>query len=131
MSEQRRRASDHIDPAVQVVIDEGDRVTRHDLRNEFTTALVGLTNQITGLAKAHADSALREVQDHAEFRAHLSELDRTIKPVQDLEDRVTALEQNDAVLAALASNRKAMWAAAVTLAGLIVAATSVLAGLLA
>lgn len=129
----RRRAYEQttaIDAATQVAVDQGDRETRHELRNEFTLALVGVTNQITDLAKQLADSNLREVQDHAEFRAQLAELERSVKTLQPLEDRVDDLEGHErsdlAVAGALAGVRRGlMW-----LAGWIVAVAGVLIAVL-
>lgn len=45
-------------------------------------------------------------------------------------ERLTALEKNDAVLDALASNKRALWGAALTLAGLIIAAAGTVVAIL-
>lgn len=123
---QGRRATDNISAPIELAIHESAEETRHTLRPEIAAVA----------ARLEAASVI-QTREHAEVRAAVAELQSDVTVVkQDVADlkslipRVTALEQNDAVLQALASNRKWLVGAFTALAALIVSTAGVLVAVL-
>lgn len=121
-----RRATDSISAAIELAIRDSAEGTRHALRPE-----------IAAVAARLEATSLIQTREHAEVKTAVAELHSDVTVVkQDVADlksllpRVVALETNDAVLEALASNRKWLIGAVTALAGLIVATAGTLVAIL-
>lgn len=131
MSEAGRRSYDRdVDPIVETFVERVVGETRHLLRNEYTAAVVALGNKIDALADQVGDANLQSVQDHARVTAKIEDLDRSVKGLQPLKQRVTDLEGHDRADAAVAAAIDKMNRRLLGLAGLIVTAAGVLLGVL-
>lgn len=138
----RRPYDRHVPPVVETYVENRLTETRHQLREEFTVALAGLTATLAKLTETVSAANLQSVKDHAEVKAHIERLEDVVRGVPSLEGRVTEIEAeeraDDRVVAALEKqsermerNRAAIRNYAIGLAGLILAVASGLAGLLA
>lgn len=128
-----RRAYDRdVDPIIESHLERRLTEVRHQMREEFTVALVDLTNKVTELSQGIANSNLQAVIDHGEVKAKLSELERGLRDLQSLGRRVGLLEghdlADDAVAAAIDKARTQTRNMALGLGGLIVAASGVILG---
>lgn len=123
-----RRAYDRdIDPVIAMAIDAVVADTRHLLRNEFTAAMLDLSNKISALGKSVTEGNFQSAAEHAEVKAKLDTAITDIGELKELAPRVSSLESEDMAderaSKAVVELRKWM----LGLAGLIVAAASVLA----
>lgn len=131
----RRSYDREIDPVIENFIEARITDTRHLLRNEFSVAMLNLSNKISELSAAVAASTLQSTKEHAEVHAGLDELRREILGVKEtahpLVARVVELERHDdlgearqetrdALLASLEKGRRWMIGTAIALAALIV-----------
>lgn len=95
----RRSYDREIDPVIETFIERRLTDERHSMRDEFTTALVALTNKVNDLASAVNTAALQSTREHAEVHAGLDELRREVAAVREtahpLVARVVELERHD------------------------------------
>lgn len=125
----RRHYERDVDPTVETFVEQRLRETRHELRNEFTAASVGIVNQIAALSKTVAEGQLQATREHAEVNGRLSQLQRDVGVLQPLAGRVTVLEGAEAadlaVSVALKEFKQGLDRKFYAMAGLLVAAVGV------
>lgn len=123
----RRRSSD-VPPAIELAIEDVASRNRHAMRNEITAVVAPLTGRMASLEARVAESTLRATEEHADVKAKLDRLQESTARVRALEVRVTELEEHEredrGATAAIEKMNRRFYA----LAGLIVAAVGVLAG---
>lgn len=138
----RRAYDNEVDPAVQVFVNEEVGTTRHQLRDEFTVAMLSLSNKLDALnvtvTEGHAQASLEHAQVRGDLERVCERIDdaaNDIGELQGLFKRVRDLEKNDElddareetrekILTKLEANRR--WTV-----GTIIAAAGLLSGVYA
>lgn len=90
-----RRAYDSVAPAITLAIEETVGTTRHLLRNEFTTALLGLSNKLDALNTTVTEGNVQSAREHAVVQQCIADVQADIAELKELTPRVIDLEKHD------------------------------------
>ena len=126
----RRRTSDKVEPEVLLAIEERAAENRHVLRGEMAEALLRLEGAIGAVRQDVQVGNLQSVTETAKTQSTLEELKREFAGVRhdvdELQHEVETLKAKSLATAELERFKRIMVATAVSLAGVVVAATGVL-----